>query len=233
MSERVIVFDMDGVLVDPTESFRRAALEVVERLAGRPGSSERIIEIKNEGGYNDDADVALRMIRELGGAATRDDVERLGWEIFWGQGGEGLIQRERWLVEGDLLERLAVRARLAVFTGRGRRTAGHTLGRFAPEIVFDPIVTSSELENLKPAPDGLLRVREAHPEAEIVFVGDNIDDARAARAADVPFIGVAESDLHQRDEIVDLFARENAAVVIESVNQIEQAVDAAFATARA
>jgi len=233
LSERVIVFDMDGVLVDPTESFRRAALDVVEQIAGRAGRPERIVEIKNEGGYNDDADVALRMIEELGGSASREEVERLGWEIFWGDGGEGLIQRERWLVEGDLLERLGEQARLAIFTGRGRRTAGHTLRRFAAEIAFDPIVTSSDLENLKPAPDGLLRVRAAHPAAEIVFVGDNVDDARAARAAGVPFVGIAERELHQRDEIVRLFEQEEARVVIETVNELEQAVDAAFATARA
>ncbi len=221
MSRRVIVFDMDGVLVDPAESFRRAALDAVKHFSGREAAAERIIEIKNEGGYNDDTDVALRIIREHGADAERQAIADFGYQIFWGENGDGLIERERWLVADGLLERLSATASLAIFTGRGPRTAGHTLGRFCPHVRFDPIVTSDGLENLKPAPDGLLRVVDAHPEAEIVYVGDNVDDARAARAAGVPFIGVAEPGVHRRDEILALFEEENARAVVRSVNELE------------
>ena len=81
---KVVVFDMDGVLVDPTESFRRVVIETVLHFTGRETTFARIAQIKNEGGYNDDADVALRIVEELGGKATRDalflssfDVTRL------------------------------------------------------------------------------------------------------------------------------------------------------------
>ena len=55
---------MDGVLVDPTQSYRRALIETVRHFTGRPTTPERIIEIKNEGGYNSDDDLALRIIRD-------------------------------------------------------------------------------------------------------------------------------------------------------------------------
>ena len=221
MNPNLIVFDMDGVLVDPTESFRRTVLEVVKHFCGRETTFERIVEIKNEGGYNDDADVALRIIRDFGADAERQAVADHGYKIFWGQNADGLIQQERWLPEEGLMERLAERARLAIFTGRGPRTANHSLSRFCPKIPFDPVVTSDLLENLKPAPDGLLRAVEAHPGSRPLYVGDNLDDARAARAAGAPFVGIAEAGLHQREELVALFEEQGAVAVIEHINQLE------------
>lgn len=221
MKRDLIIFDMDGVLVDPTESFRRAALEVVKRFSGRETTLERIIEIKNEGGYNDDADVALRIIRDFGADADRQQIVDYGYEVFWGANADGLIERERWLPADGLLERLAEAARLAIFTGRGNRTANHSLNRFCPHIGFEPVVTSNGLENLKPAPDGLLRILQAHPGARPVYVGDTIDDARSARAAGTPFVGIAERGLHRREDLVELFQAEGAVAVIEDVNQLE------------
>lgn len=224
MKPDLIIFDMDGVLVDPTESFRRTALEVVRKFSGRETTFERIVEIKNEGGYNDDADVALRIIRDFGADADRREIVDYGYEVFWGENADGLIERERWLPEEGLLERLSGLAKLAVFTGRGPRTANHSLDRFCPHIEFEPVVTSHGLENLKPAPDGLFRVLEGHAASRPLYVGDTIDDARSARAAGVPFVGIAEADLYRREELVRLFEAEYAVAVIESVNQLETVI---------
>jgi HAD superfamily hydrolase (TIGR01548 family) len=219
---RLVIFDMDGVLVDPTESFRRTVLEVVRRFTDAETTFERIVEIKNEGGYNDDADVALRIIKEMGRTATREDVARCGREVFWGANGDGLLLNERWLVEDGLLERLASDGGLAIFTGRGRQTAHFSLDRHCPHIRFEAVMTSDQIENLKPAPDGLLKILETRPDADPVFVGDNVDDARSARAAGVPFVGIADAALHRRDETVELFMAEGARAVIESVNDLER-----------
>ncbi len=226
---RLIVFDMDGVLVDPAESFRRAVIETVRHFTGEPTTFGRIAAIKNEGGYNDDSDIALRIVEELGGKATRGEIEEVGRRLFWGEDRDGMILNERWLVGDGVLEGLSARAKLAIFTGRGPQTARHTLGRFCPAIEFDPIVTSDLPLALKPAPDGLLHVLEKHPGAEALYVGDTVDDARAARAAGVPFIGVAASDAHHRDETVALFETEGARAIIESINELEEALDAAYA----
>ena len=74
-----------------------------------------------------------------------------------------------------------------MFTGRGTRTTTHSLGRFAAGIPFDPVITSRHVTNQKPAPDGLLEILARKPGADPLFVGDMVDDARAARAAGVPF----------------------------------------------
>ena len=113
---RLLIFDMDGVLVDPTESFRRAVVETVRHFTDRETTFERIAEIKNEGGYNDDTDIALRLVDELGGKATRKEVEEVGHRLFWGKDCDGMILAERWLAGDGVLERLSERAKLAIFT---------------------------------------------------------------------------------------------------------------------
>jgi phosphoglycolate phosphatase-like HAD superfamily hydrolase len=80
------------------------------------------------------------------------------------------------------------------------------------------------VENPKPAPDGLFVIQERLPDTQLIYIGDTVDDARPSRQAGVPFIGVAKRDHLRRTELVRLFEEEGAAAVIESVNEIESAI---------
>jgi len=223
---RLLIFDMDGVLVDPAESYRRVLIEVVRDFSGRRIGHDVVVEWKNQGGYNDDGVLAHRILQEMGCEVTPEEVMAYGERLFWGAAEDGLILRERWLAEEGLLERLAEEFRLAVFTGRRMKEARFTLDRFAAHIRFDPVMTSDQHTRHKPHPQGLLRILEAAPGAEPLFVGDNVDDARAARAAGVPFIAVAAPDAPHRERTVQLFEAENALAVVENVNQLEQVAPA-------
>ena len=89
-----------------------------------------------------------------------------------------------------VLEKLNQQFRFALFTGRPKEEAELTLQRFAPELVFDPIVGMDEVQN---AQAGAGRPAEIlmRTAAQGYYVGDTVDDARCARAAGVPFIGIA------------------------------------------
>ncbi len=221
MRADMLVFDMDGVLVDPTETFRRALVETVRYFAGVRLSQDDIVRIKNGGGYNDDSDIAMFAIRSAGGAAELDEVREFGHRLYWGEDADGLIRNERWLVRPGVLERLAAKRRLGIFTGRGSKSARHTLGRFCPAIRFDPVVTNDLVARRKPAPDGLRYVQRAAPGSEVVFVGDNVDDCRAANGAGVSFVGIASPDTPRHDETRGLFRRMGALHVLDSVNDLE------------
>ena len=221
MTERMLVFDMDGVLVDPTDTFRRALIETVRHFCSRELSQADIVRIKNRGGFNDDSDIAMEAIQSAGVDADEREVREFGRELYWGRDGDGYIRDERWLVRAGFLKRLASHHRLGIFTGRGMRSAQHTLRRFCPEISFDPIITHEQVENRKPAPDGLLRIAGAVPGAEIVFVGDNIDDCRAANGANVRFVGIAAPDTPRHEESRRLFEQLGAEAVLDSVNDLE------------
>ncbi len=218
---RVVIFDMDGVLVDPTDSYRQTLIDTVAHFSGKRITQERIAGMKNRGGYNDDCMIARDMLREFGVETGYDEVHAYFEELFWGAGDDGMILRERWLVDAAVLSRLASSYRLAVYTGRPRREARFTLDRFANGTVFDPVVSSDHVENHKPAPDGLLRALEHLPGCEPAYVGDNIDDGRCARAAGIPFVGVAAANVPRREEIVRLFQQEGARAVIENINELE------------
>jgi len=221
MTEQMLVFDMDGVLVDPTETFRRALIETVRHFCGRELSQDDIVRIKNHGGYNDDSDIAMQAILAAGVETDEREVREFGRKLYWGRSADGYIRDERWLVREGILERLATHHRLGIFTGRGMRSAQHTLRRFCPEIGFDPIITHEQVENRKPAPDGLLRIAASAPGAEIVFVGDNIDDCRAANAANVRFVGIASPDTPRHEETRHLFEQLGAEAVLDCVNDLE------------
>ncbi len=217
----VLVFDMDGVLVDCTESYRETIRQTVRYFTGRDIGHDRIQDLKNAGGWTNDWSVAHKIIQDLGFKADYDSVVAQFQSIFLGNGEDGLMLREQWAARPGLLEGLSRRYRLAVFTGRPRDEAETTLRRFASHLTFDPLIGAEDVENGKPAPDGLRKIAELTGAGKIWYVGDTVDDARSARAAGVPFIGVASPESLRRAELVALFTAENAVAVVEEINQLE------------
>src|SRR5215467_15099737 len=134
--ERILVFDMDGVLVDVSESYRETIQQTVEHFTGKRITREAIQEWKNRGGWNDDWALSTAMIHAEGVQAAYDSVVEYFQSIFHGAGADGLILRERWIARAGMLERLNQRFRFALFTGRLRWEAELTLGRFAPALRF-------------------------------------------------------------------------------------------------
>jgi HAD superfamily phosphatase len=222
--DTIIVFDMDGVLADVTESYREAIVQTVEHFTGMRIERDLIQSYKNAGGWNNDWALSQKIAADLGIAIPYGDVVDYFNLIFIGANGNGLINREGWFPKPGLLERLRETHGLAVFTGRLEYEAAITLKRFVPGLSFDPVLCADHVANGKPAPDGLLTILRMKPGRKLVYVGDTVDDARCARAADVPFIGVAAEGHSRREELLRLFEQEQAVKVIENVNQIEEAL---------
>jgi HAD superfamily phosphatase len=222
MSGRILVFDMDGVLVDVTGSYHEAIQQTVEHFAGRRIARERIQGYKNQGGWNNDWELSHHFIKGFGVEVPYGDVVDYFNAIFLGT--DGLIHRERWVARGGLLDRLAQRYQFALFTGRLMVEVEVTLGRFARNLRFDPIVTADDGAAPKPSPEGLQRIARLNPGKDLWYVGDTVDDARSARQAGVPFIGIAAPMSLRRAELVALFRAENAIAVLDDINQLEGAL---------
>ncbi len=132
---------------------------------------------------------------------------------------QGMIHRERWLPRDGLLDRLGERFDFAIFTGRTTEEAEITLKREGVRDRF-LLVSANDVESEKPAPDGLLKIAAMHPAKKLLYIGDTVDDARCAKAAYVPFIGIAARHSPRREELVDLLRLEGAIQVIEDINEI-------------
>jgi HAD superfamily hydrolase (TIGR01548 family) len=215
---------MDGVLAEVTESYREAIQQTVEHFTGRRPERELIQQYKNAGGWNNDWALSQKIAEDWSVHIPYQTIVDYFNQIFIGNDGDGLILRETWLPHNGLLERLAAHFELAIFTGRLRYELDYTLRRFASGVLFDPILCTDDVTRSKPAPDGLLMIANRKPGRKLIYVGDTVDDARSAKAAGVPFIGVAAQDHSRRTELLDLFAREQAVAVVETVNQIEGAL---------
>ena len=225
MARPLIVFDMDGVLVDVTESYRETIVRTVQHFAGVTVTRGQIQDYKNRGGFNDDWKLSHHVIAEHGVAVAFQTVVDYFQGLFHGANGtDGLILRERWMACDGLFDRLAEQYDFAVFTGRMRWEAQVTLDRCAPALRFDPIVGMEDVTAHKPAPEGLQKIATAAGGRQIWYIGDTVDDARCARAANVPFIGIASPDSPRRAELVALFQAENAAAILDDINQLESAL---------
>ncbi len=238
VKSHMLVFDMDGVLVDVTGSYRAAIVETVRHFTGEVIPQSLIQDYKNRGGWNNDWSLSQRLIADMSG---RDLLYGTVVEAFQGyffgvdlaaklnvpiSGGpfpaEGLVLKEQWIPKEGLMESLASRFSLSIFTGRSLAEAEFTLTRFVPRIRWSCIAADDNVEHSKPAPDGLLDIAAKFPGTDLLYFGDTVDDARSARAAGVRFVGVAHAANTRRDELVSLLKAEGAVAIIENFNQIEE-----------
>jgi len=217
----MLVFDMDGVLVEVTESYRETIVATVKHFTGREVTHLQIQEYKNRGGFNNDWRLSHQIAFDFGVEVDYLAVVEKFKGFFWGNGTDGLILREKWIAEEGLLERLQTRYGLAIFTGRMPEEVSDTLRRLAPHLTFNPVIRTGDVAKGKPAPDGLIRIAELVPGRKLLYVGDTVDDARTARAAGVPFIGIAARTQPCREALVRLFQDEDALHILETINQLE------------
>jgi HAD superfamily phosphatase len=226
VSRELLVFDMDGVLVEVGDSYRESICRTVEHFTGKKITRELVQDYKNKGGFNNDWLLSQTIAADLGVPIDYKTVVDYFNSIFFGNlvDGipDGLMARERWIAKPGLLESLASRFQLSIFTGREREEARMTLRRFAGGLKFDPLIGADDVVNAKPAPDGLLMIQQMYPGREMWYVGDTVDDARSARRAGVPFFGIAAQGVSQRERLLQLFQEENAMAVLEDINQLPE-----------
>lgn len=228
MSATYLVFDMDGVLAEVTESYRECVVRTVQHFTGKTIERNSIQEYKNRGGFNNDWLLSQQVCSDLGVNVAYDTVAKYFCDLFFGpNGNDGLVAREVWVPKDGLLESLSRRYRLAIFTGRLHSEANVTLRRYAADIDFSPVIAEEDVTNGKPAPEGLLMIREQTGAENMIYVGDTVDDARCAKSAGVPFIGIAAPSTPLYGDLVALLRDEGAIAVLDNVNQIEGALNAA------
>jgi HAD superfamily hydrolase (TIGR01548 family) len=218
----MIIFDVDGVLVDVRGSFHRSTIQTVHHYTGKRVSIEGIQKWKSKGGYNDDWKLTTAWIRELGVRATYDQVKKQFMKFYWGDLRPGNVTHERWLISPHHLRRWSQKYELSLFTGRTRQELSHTLGRSKAKDLFHQIVTMDDVDRLKPYPDGLLRILNGRDPSLAVYLGDNVDDAIAARRAQVIFLGVLPRNSHARRLQGPALRREGAQTILHNVSELDR-----------
>jgi HAD superfamily phosphatase len=223
LAPKLVIFDVDGVLVDVHGSYHRSILDTVKHFTGRRFTYADIQQWKSRSGYNDDWRLSTDWINSLGKSVEYAQVKRAFQKIYWGTNGtRGNVWRERWLVPPRLLERWSRRAELALFTGRTRRELCHTLEQFGVKKLFPRVVTMDDVEHLKPNPEGLLRLLYGTDPGQALYLGDNLDDALAAERARVPFLGVLRRGSEAHKVRAAQLRSHGARIILHSTNELEK-----------
>ena len=191
LSPKLVIFDVDGVLVDVRGSFHKSIIDTIHFFTGRRATYAEIHEWKNRSGYNDDWRLTTDWIASLGDAVPYEEVKARFQKFYWGtKARPGNVARERWLVTHKQLGRWSERAELALFTGRTHRELNYTLNGTVARKIFRRVVTMDDVKKGKPDPEGLRLLLDGASPREALYLGDNIDDALSAKRARVPFLGV-------------------------------------------
>lgn len=173
-----IIFDCDGVLLDTLEANRHFYDAILVRL-GYACLNEKDLKIVHAMTVQEAFDYVLSPADALKAPRVADEIDR---KVYYDK-----VRIPADL--HDLLSRLKTCYKLGIVTNRNARGI-KMLTEFQLRDFFDVVITSSDVNEPKPSPEGLLKacgLLGVTP-AEALYVGDSPSDMQAARAAGMPFV---------------------------------------------
>jgi phosphoglycolate phosphatase len=203
----LIVFDLDGTLVDSRRDIAEAANTLLEECGAAPLSEERIGRMVGDGA----ATLVARAFAAVGMAAPADALER-----FVAIYGSRLLRHTRpYPGIADVLSHLSQRAALALLTNKPIAATREILEGLDLARYFGASVVGGDGPfPRKPSPSGLQHLAAAAgATAEAtMLVGDSVIDWRTARAASTAiciarygfgFESIPVAELGPADRLVD------------------------------
>jgi HAD superfamily hydrolase (TIGR01548 family) len=194
---KILVFDVDGVLVDVRGTYWRSALDTVRHLTGKRVTYAELHKWKSKPGFNDDWNMTAAWATSLGRPTEYEEAREAFNKFYWGADGRpGNVRNEKLLVTPRQIERWARNYELNLFTGRNRKEFSYTFDKWPAVKHFCKVITMDDVACIKPHPEGLRKILGKRDPATALYLGDNIDDALAARDAGVQFMAIIAPGEH-------------------------------------
>ena len=177
----LVVFDLDGTLIDSRRDLADAANALIAERGGRTLPVDAIAALVGEG-----AALLVRRAMKAGGADldVRRDLPRF-LELY----DERLLEHTC-MYEGtrEMLEAMNRSCRLAILTNKPQRPTERILDGLGIAAFFTWVVGGDTTHGRKPDPAGLATLIAAAgtTAGETLMVGDSAIDLKTARAAGVP-----------------------------------------------
>jgi len=226
-----LLFDMDGVLVDVSRSYRRAIEETVEHFTGRQIGENAIQRYKNYGGFEDDWKLTHAIITDTAMEVPISRVIAEFQERYRGDDWDGFITEEPPLIDDSVIQTLNDEHILGIVTGRPEEEAEWTLD-YQDWSGYFPLVVGKEKQGDRQKPDPFplehsltmlaAAGRSIDPD-NTVYVGDSVDDMKAASDAGMWRIGVVPPYV-DANEHEPLLKEHGAHVVLDDPNDLPDAL---------
>lgn len=182
---KAVIFDFDYTLGDSTDGIAKSIAFGLEQLGEQPQELEKIR--KTIGMTLKEA------YRTLTG--NMDEERAANFEVYFKQKADEVMVDGTKLYEPtrSVVEALREQGcKIGIVTTKYHYRIDAILAKFGMNDMVDIIVGGDDVKQQKPAPDGLLYVMDALGalEEEILYVGDTVIDAKAAKNANVDFAAV-------------------------------------------
>lgn len=232
----LLIFDMDGTLIDEKSRFlslAKARVQAMKKVFG-----ESVVELWSKASGVDVEAEKIDMNGPLARAPRREDMIVAATVLY--------LSGQRWNEAKSLAEQVyntadkiqastykanlfpgvedALRKmrnagfKLAIATNDRHVAAEDTMRAIGVHGLFETIVGADDVENPKPAPDMILLACErcGCPPAEAIYIGDQSVDMRAGRGTPVKALIAVRSEFVPAAEIKDL-----SDAIIDSVGEIQ------------
>lgn len=220
LAPEALLFDLDGVLADVSQSYR-AVMQAVLDFYGVTIQRDEIAAAKLEPDANDDWELTGRLLQRHGVAVSLDEVTQRFEALYQGTlESPGLWTRETLLPAPELLDQLAAKLPLAVVTGRPRADAWRFLERHGLARRFHAVICREDAP-LKPDPAPVRLALQKLSVRRAWLIGDASDDLRAARAAGVVPVGFLPA-YARSDAAVAALHQAGAARVLTSLDELKE-----------
>lgn len=226
MKLQAVFFDMDGVLVDISNSYMKAIEQTVKYFTGIQIKKDRIISYKHRGGFNDDWDLTEAIIKEEGYQVKKDKIIEKFQNLYRGDNFDGLVLNEKWLLKTNTIKWIKNRYKTGIITGRTKKNALFSLKKNKVYQYFDVHITMDDTPGAKkkPSPFGIKKAMKQLKVKTAIYAGDSVDDMRAASAAGITPIGVI-NPFHPFAKQKQLLNENGAKHIIEDINQIIEVIN--------
>ncbi|HLC60083.1 MAG TPA: histidinol-phosphate transaminase [Candidatus Nanoarchaeia archaeon] len=214
----LLIFDIDGVLVDVSCSYRFAIRKTAEYFTKSKITFEKIQEYKNKGGLNNDWDLTEAIIEYQGVKINKNSIIKKFQNYY-----KNLINNETWLLDKKLLEKLSKTYYLAILTGRPRKEATKVLSKNRVKNYFKVVIAMEDISMQKPNPEGLLKILNQFSNLEAYYFGDTADDMKASVAANIIPVGVLPPQ-DKSNFLENILVKNGAKSIIQNINQILGAI---------
>ncbi len=223
----LLVFDLDGVVFDVRNSYRKAIEKTFKHFARKSLAQGEIQEAKNLGGLNCDWDLTKYLLEKNGVEAGMPEIIEVFQNHFFKKQGNsmGLIDEEKLLLKDATLKKLAQKHDLCVFTGRPKSEALYSLEKYDILKYFNLVIGKEDLpdDKQKPCPDGLNLIKEKCTYNKIYYFGDTPDDMKCAKSASAIPIGVLPPQ-DKTDAFAETMEKHGALKVLKDVNKIKDSL---------